>query len=175
MKTLLVISLTVMFSAFAFASDFYSQEVQMNNGKKVKLDQYKGKSVLVVNIATQCGYTGQLKGLEKIYKEFKGKDFVVLGVPSNEFGGQTPESDAGVKKFCELNYGVTFPLTKKMLVKGDDKSSLYKYLVGSTDNKEIGWNFTKFLIDKKGKLVKRYNSGVSPDSDELLKDIKASL
>lgn len=175
MKSLLTFITALCFSMTLFASEFYNQEIQLNDGKKIKLDQFKGKSVLVVNIATKCGYTGQLSGLEKIYQKYKSKDFVVLGVPSNEFGGQTPESDEGVKKFCKLNYGVTFPLTKKMLVKGKEKSSLYKYLISSTDNEEIGWNFAKFLIDKKGKIVKRYNSGISPESDELLKDIKSSL
>ncbi len=140
------------------------------------LKQYKGQPVLMVNIATQCGYTPQLDGLEKLYNQYKAKGFVVVGVPSNDFGSQTPESNEGVKKFCLLNYGVSFPLTEKVVVKGDQKHPLIANLISqSSDKKEIGWNFEKFLIDKEGKLVERFSSSVKPEDKELTEKIASLL
>lgn len=140
------------------------------------LSQYKGKVVLLVNIATRCGYTGQLEGLEKLYQKFKDKGLVVLGVPSNDFGSQTPENNEEVKKFCQLNYGVSFPLTPKAVVKGPKKEPLFKTLVKSEKGeKEIEWNFEKFLIDRGGKLVKRFSSNVAPQDTQLVSAIEAAL
>ena len=174
MKILILLQVMI-FSLAVNASDIYDFKLKTTADKEVNLKDYKGKSVMIVNIATQCGYTRQLEGLEKLYKDNKDKGLVVIGIPSNDFGGQTPESNKEVAKFCKLKYGVTFPLMKKSVITGDKKSELYKYLVSTTDNKEIQWNFTKFLFDKKGKLVKRYSSGVAPQSPELLKDLKKSL
>ena len=156
----------------------YTDKITIIDGEKKEttLGEYKGKPILVVNIATQCGYTKQLDGLEKIYAKYKPKGLVVLGIPSNDFGGQTPEGDADVKKFCKLRYGVTFPLTTKQVVKGDKKHPLISKLI-SADGKstEIAWNFEKFLIDKNGKVVGRFSSKVEPESEELVKSIEKVL
>lgn len=147
-----------------------------NKGIAMDLSEYKGKVVLVVNIATRCGYTGQLDGLEKLYQRFKDKGLVVLGVPSNDFGSQTPEGNDEVKKFCQLNYGVSFPLTPKMVVSGAQKDSLFKWLTKSENaEKEIAWNFEKFLINRTGKLINRFPSKIAPDDVQLTQAISAAL
>ncbi len=159
----------------AEASSLHGKKFKSIGGKTMDLADYKGKPVLLVNIATQCGYTPQLEGLENLYKQYKEKGFVVLGIPSNDFGGQTPESEEGVKKFCKLNYGVSFPLTAKTVVKGSDKHPLIASLIEqSSDKAEIAWNFEKFLVDKSGRLVARFPSAVKPD-DEKLKEKIASV
>ncbi|MBK8201668.1 MAG: redoxin domain-containing protein [Bdellovibrionales bacterium] len=147
-----------------------------NKGIAMDLSEYKGKVVLVVNIATRCGYTGQLDGLEKLYQRFKDKGLVVLGVPSNDFGSQTPEGNDEVKKFCKLNYGVSFPLTPKMVVSGAQKDPLFIWLT-KTENaeKEIAWNFEKFLINRTGRLINRFPSKTEPDDVQLIAAIKAAL
>lgn len=156
-------------------SGLYKQHIKTIGRKSMDLNTYKGHPLLIVNIATQCGYTPQLEGLEKLYKEYKDKGLVVLGVPSNDFGSQTPEDNEGVKKFCKLNYGVTFPLTEKVVVKGEKKHPLISELLKqSKDHKEIAWNFEKFLVDKQGQLVERYASDVKPN-DPALKDKINSL
>jgi len=174
MKTTLFFLLST-FSFGTLASDIYQYDLISAKKKEIKLSGYKGKAVLIVNIATKCGYTAQLEGLEEIYQKYKNQGLTVIGVPSNDFGGQTPESNEEVVKFCKLNYGVTFPLTQKTIVKGDKKSALYKYLTGLTDNTEISWNFTKFLFDKKGKLVNRYSSVVAPNDKGFIKDVRRSV
>jgi glutathione peroxidase len=147
-----------------------------NKGIAMDLSEYKGKVVLVVNIATRCGYTGQLDGLEKIYQKFKDKGLVVLGVPSNDFGSQTPEGNDEVKKFCKLNYGVSFPLTPKMVVSGSQKDQLFRWLTKSENaEKEIAWNFEKFLVNRSGKLINRFSSKTEPDDVQLIGAINAAL
>ncbi len=154
---------------------FYDSKINSISGQSMDLSAYKGKPVLLVNIATQCGYTPQLKSLETLYQKYKDKGLVVIGVPSNDFGGQTPQENKDVKKFCELNYGVTFPLTIKTVVKGKDKHPLITHLISeSTDKNEIGWNFEKFLVGKDGKVVGRYSSSVKPE-DKVLDDKIAGL
>lgn len=156
----------------------YDQKITIIDGEKKEttLGQYKGKPVLVVNIATQCGYTKQLDGLEKIYQKYKGKGLVVLGIPSNDFMGQTPEGDDDVKKFCKLRYGVTFPLTTKQIVKGDKKHPLVAELIKSSGNaNEIEWNFEKFLLDKNGKVVGRFKPAIEPESADVTKAIEKAL
>lgn len=177
MKKTLVFILTLMVGGIAMAdSSFYNYKVTTIQGDQLKLDAYKGKPVLVVNIATQCGYTPQLKGLETLYQKYKDKGFVVVGVPSNDFGGQTPEDNKDVKKFCELNYGVTFPLTAKTVVKGDKKDPWVTSLIQqSKDKKEIGWNFEKFLMGPDGQLVERFSSGTKPEAPELTQKIESLL
>jgi glutathione peroxidase len=160
----------------AYAGNLGTEFIQTIEGEKMNLEKYKGQTLLVVNIATQCGYTGQLEGLEKLYQDKKSKGLVILGIPSNDFGGQTPEPEGEVKKFCSLRYGVTFPLTSKTVVKGEGKHPLIKELLAqSSDSKEIAWNFEKFLIDKNGKVVGRFASKVEPDSAQLLKAIEQIL
>jgi glutathione peroxidase len=145
-------------------------------GKETNLKKYKDHVVLIVNIATKCGYTPQLKGLESLYQKYKSKNLVVIGIPSNDFGGQTPENEEGVKEFCKLNYGVSFPLTTKLSVKGENKAAFIQTLLNATDDKkEISWNFEKFLINKKGQLVKRFASAVKPQDKELINEIESLL
>ncbi|NCN95823.1 MAG: glutathione peroxidase, partial [Bdellovibrionales bacterium] len=127
-------------------------------------------------IATKCGYTKQLEGLEALYKKYKSKGLVVVGVPSNDFGGQTPENEGEVKSFCKLNYGVTFPLTEKVVVKGEKKHPLFKDLIAQSEGaKEVSWNFEKFLLNRDGKVMARYLSKVTPESKELQKAIESLL
>jgi glutathione peroxidase len=160
MKTVLTL-LFLLISTKAFALD---------------LDEHKGKVVLVVNIATRCGYTGQLDGLEKLYQKYQSQGLVVLGVPSNDFGSQTPEPDAEVKKFCKLNYGVSFPLTAKLVVQGPKKDPLFTRLTKTeSGEKEIGWNFEKFLVDRSGNLINRFSSGTEPDDAKLIAAVTAAL
>ena len=157
-------------------SSFYQQTIQSIGGEKLALSQYKGKPVLLVNIATKCGYTPQLEGLEKVYQKYQKKGLVVLGIPSNDFGGQTPEKESDVKKFCKLNYGVTFPLTAKTVVKGDKRHPLISSLLSQAKNKkDIGWNFEKFLIDKNGQLVDRFQSSVKPEDTSFQQKIESVL
>ncbi|HLP06486.1 MAG TPA: glutathione peroxidase [Paludibacter sp.] len=146
---------------------FYSFTEKNLQGKAVSMESFKGKVVLVVNTASKCGFTPQYEGLEKLYKEYKGKGLVILGFPCNQFGGQEPGSPEEISNFCSLNYGVTFPMFSKIEVNGKNASPLYKYLkneLPGTFGNEIKWNFTKFLIDREGKPVKRYASNVKPES-----------
>jgi glutathione peroxidase len=147
------------------------------DGKDVDLSQYKGKVVLFVNVASKCGYTPQYAGLEKLYKEKMGKGFVVLGFPANNFGEQEPGSDAEIKSFCSSKYNVTFPMFAKISVRGEDAHPMYKQIAAQA--KPIGgdpqWNFTKYLVDKDGNVVAKFDPKVKPDDatmnrriDELL-------
>ena len=136
-----------------------------------------GKVVLFVNVASNCGYTKQYDGLQKLWTDLKGKGFVIVGVPCNQFGGQEPGSSEQIQSFCKLNYGVDFPLVEKQDVNGDARSPLYRYLVGSDagSGKDIKWNFEKFLVGRDGKVVARFPSSVTPDSAELRTAIEAAL
>jgi glutathione peroxidase len=137
-------------------------------GKKVKLDRYKGKVMLVVNTASECGFTPQYQGLEKLYETLHGKGLEVLGFPCNQFGEQEPGTEKEIAAFCERNYGVTFPLFRKVDVNGDDAAPLFKWLKkekpGLMGSEAIKWNFTKFLVDRKGKVVARYAPNDTPES-----------
>jgi len=144
------------------------------DGKEIKLSDYQGKVVLIVNVASQCGYTPQYKGLETLFNNYKDRGFAILGFPSNDFGAQEPGTEAQIKDFCSLKYDVTFDMFSKVKVKGNSKVDLYKYLTEST-NAEVQWNFNKYLVDKSGKVFKYYASSVSPESSELKKDIEALL
>jgi glutathione peroxidase len=150
------------------------------DGKEVDLSQYQGKVVLIVNVASKCGYTPQYKGLEALYEKYKDQGLVVVGVPANDFGGQEPGSDAEIAQFCSSKYGVTFPMLAKVsTVLGKDKVPLYKYLTAQeTDPKfagEIQWNFTKFLVGRDGAIAGRFEPKVKPESAELTKAVEAEL
>lgn len=162
----------------AFAADIYSIKDKTIKGEEFKMSDLKGKTVLIVNIASQCGYTPQLDGLEALYQKYKAKNFVVLGVPTNDFMGQTPEDDKGMLEFCQKNYNVTFPILTKSTVKGKEKRPLYKYLTEQTPKEyqgDIDWNFEKILVSKDGKILGRYKSKVKPDDKELTSKIESSL
>jgi glutathione peroxidase len=135
------------------------------DGEKFSLKDYAGKKILIVNTASKCGYTKQYAALEELYKKFNDK-LVVIGFPCNDFGGQEPENEAGIKSFCQKNYGVTFPLTEKISVKGESTAPIYKWLTQKSLNgvldATIKWNFNKFLIDEKGNLLSYFPSSTSP-------------
>jgi glutathione peroxidase len=155
-------------------------DITMNSidGQPVALSSFKGKPVLFVNVASQCGYTPQYAGLQSLYLKYKDRGLVIVGVPSNDFGAQEPGSDSEIKTFCSRNYKVTFPLMAKVKVKGPAKVPLYQFLTSADNPKaagEVGWNFTKFLVGKDGKVLQRFDSGVSPDSPELAAAVEAAL
>ena len=159
-------------SLFA-ASSVYDFTVNNIAGKPVPLADYKGKVVLVVNVASKCGYTPQYEGLEALYKKYKDKGLVVLGFPANNFMSQEPGSNDEIGAFCKSKYGVTFPMFSKISVKGDDKAPLYQFL--TVTGGEIPWNFTKFLIGKDGKPIQRFDPKVTPESAELSAAIEKAL
>ncbi len=152
--------------SFPLWASFYDIKEVDIDGKELSMGQFKGKKVLVVNIASQCGYTDQLSELESLFKSLDKNKAVVLGVPTNDFGGQTPENDQAMKEFCQKKYAVTFPLLKKQSILGDDRRPLYLWFKKSSNKEmqtDVRWNFEKFLINEKGEVVRRYTSGVSPE------------
>jgi glutathione peroxidase len=146
----------------------YDFSVQDIHGKTVKLDRFRDKVMLVVNTASKCGYTPQYKGLEALYEKFHGNGLEVLGFPCNQFGAQEPGTHEEIAQFCELNYGVTFPMFAKIDVNGDEAAPLYGFLKaekpGLLGSEAIKWNFTKFLVDRNGKVIKRYAPTDKPES-----------
>ena len=157
-------------------SKFYQYKAKDIYGKEVSMEEYKGKVVLIVNVASKCGFTPQYEGLEKLYKEYKEKGLVILGFPSDQFAHQEPGTNEEIASFCKLNYGVTFPLFTKIEVNGDNTHPIYKYLKSELSGllgSKIKWNFTKFLIDTDGKSIKRYAPNFKPKNIE--KDIKKLL
>lgn len=159
----------------AFAANSV-HEFTMNDidGQPFAMAQLKGKAVLVVNVASRCGYTPQYAGLEALYQKYKSRGLVVVGVPANNFGGQEPGADAEIKQFCSRTYNVTFPMLSKVSVKGADITPLYAYLT-TAQGGDVKWNFTKFLVGKDGKAVQRFESKVAPDSAELSAAIEQIL
>jgi len=151
-------------------SDLYEFNVTTGAGEQQILEAYKGKVVLIVNTASKCGFTPQYKGLEALYQKYKDKGLVILGFPCNQFGGQEPGNDSEISEFCELNFGVTFPLMAKLDVNGDGAAPLFSYLKseapGLLGTKRVKWNFTKFLISRDGKSVKRFAPKDKPESLE---------
>lgn len=149
----------------------YDFKVAAIDGGTINFADFKGKKILIVNTASKCGYTPQYKDLEELYRKYKDK-LVVVGFPANNFGGQEPGSNAEIKEFCTQNYGVSFPMAAKVSVKGDDIHPLFHWLTHKSENgvldAEIKWNFGKFLIDEKGKLLAYFPSRVNPLSEEIL-------
>ena len=158
-------------------ASMYDFSVKDIHGKTVKLDAYKGTALLIVNTASKCGFTPQYKGLEVLYQKLHGKGLEILGFPCNQFGAQEPGSEAEIESFCEVNYGVTFPLFAKVDVNGADAAPLYRHLKaakpGLLGSEAIKWNFTKFLVDRKGNVIERYAPNVEPES--LAGDIEKLL
>lgn len=170
--------LMMLFMTSAFAQEIYSIKEKSIDGKDFLMSDLKGKAVLIVNIASQCGYTSQLEDLEALYQKYKAKGLVVLGVPTNDFGGQTPEDDKSMAEFCSKTYKVTFPLLTKKTIEGKEKRELYKLLTERTSKEikgNVGWNFVKFLVNKKGEVVARYSSNVKPSDSELNSKIESVL
>ena len=151
------------------AKNLYDFTVKNKKGESISLAEYKGKVVLIVNIATKCGFTPQLTGLEELWNTYQDKGLVILGFPCNQFANQNPGSDDQTQEFCSLNYGVTFPIMKKINVNGNDADPLYKWLKSKKEGilwSAIKWNFTKFLINKNGEVVHRFAPTASPSSLE---------
>lgn len=149
--------------------NIYDFTVTDNSGKEILLDVYKGRVLLIVNTASKCGFTPQYEGLQKLYEKFKKEKFEILAFPCNQFANQEPGSDEEIKNFCTINYGITFPLFKKIDVNGDNTAPLYTYLKESAPGvlgKAIKWNFTKFLIDSKGNVIERFASKTEPKNLE---------
>jgi glutathione peroxidase len=159
-------------SMFA-ASSIHEFTLNSIDGKPAPLAAYKGKVVLVVNVASRCGYTPQYTGLEALYEKYKDKGLVILGFPANNFGAQEPGTDEEIKTFCSSKYNVTFPMYSKISVKDDDIAPLYQYL--TKEKGAVKWNFTKFLAGKDGKVIQKFDSAVKPDSPELLNAIESAL
>jgi glutathione peroxidase len=170
------LTLLLLLSLNANAASIYEFNYKDTNGKLVKFDSLKGKVVLLANIATRCGYTGQLDDLEKIYLKYKNKNLIVIGVPSNDFSSQTPEDNKEVGNICRLKYGVSFPILEKQEVTGDKKSDLYKW-VSSQKGYEapIDWNFEKFIVDKNGNIVERFKSATNPTENNFIKALEKYL
>ena len=149
------------------------------DGQPAPLSQYKGKVVMIVNVASKCGYTPQYAGLEALYEKYKSQGFVILGFPANNFGAQEPGTNEEIKTFCSRTYNVTFPMYAKISVKGQDKNPLYQFLTDKQANPstggEIQWNFTKFLVGKDGKVIARFESAITPESPEVAAAIEKAL
>lgn len=159
------------------AKNIYEYSVKNASGDNVDMSQYKGKVVLVVNVASKCGFTPQYKGLEELYKEFKDSGLVILGFPCNQFGSQEPGNESEIQQFCSLTYDVSFPIMSKINVNGSDAAPIYDFLKSSAPGflgtEIIKWNFTKFLVGKDGKVIKRYAPNTEPK--EITEDIKKAL
>lgn len=153
--------------------DFTMKDI---DGKDVKLSKFRGKTVLVVNVASQCGLTPQYEGLQKLYTEYKDRGLVILGMPANQFGNQEPGAESEIKTFCESKYHVTFPMFSKIVVKGEGIHPLYQWLLANTDPKlDVEWNFAKFLVGRDGKVVGRFSPRTSPSDPKLIEAIKREM
>ena len=153
----------------------YTIPIKDLDGKSYDLAQFKGKVVVIVNVASKCGYTPQYAGMQKLYDDMKSKGVVVIGIPSNDFGGQEPGSAKEIQSFCSNNYGVTFPMMEKSQTKsGEGQSQIYEFL-GTSTGKLPGWNFSKYVIGKDGKPIEFFGSSTKPDSAELKKCIDTAL
>lgn len=170
-----LIAVISMLNTASAQNSLYDLSAPRIDGAVKGLDEFKGKVVLVVNTASQCGYTPQYADLQKLYEKYKDRGFVVLGFPSNDFGQQEPGSDAEIQKFCSSKFGVTFPLFAKTKVLGAEKSPVYAFLTKSTGGEEVGWNFEKFLVGKNGLVIERFSSGVKPLSSQLTEAIEKAL
>lgn len=162
------------------SNSLHQYKIKSAKGKEIDLAQYKGKVVLIVNTASKCGFTPQFEDLEHLYQEFKDQGLVIIGTPSNEFGGQEPNSNEGAQEFCQINYGVTFPITEKIHVKkGPEQHELYQFLTDKKKNGQVGlaplWNFQKYLIDKDGKVVDYFLTITKPTSPKVKKAIQKLL
>ncbi|OFV31430.1 glutathione peroxidase [Staphylococcus sp. HMSC14D10] len=156
--------------------NIYDFVVQKSNGEDYKLEEYKGKVMLIVNTASECGFTPQFEGLQALYEKYKDQGFMILGFPCNQFGGQEPGSGAEANQNCKINYGVTFPIHEKVDVKGENQHPLFRYLTDAAKgmlSEKIKWNFTKFLVDRDGNVVSRFSPQKKPAQIE--KDIEKLL
>lgn len=176
--TFILLGVLMVAGAVYAAGSFYDFTLPAIDGKPAPLAAYKGKVVLVVNVASRCGYTPQYAGLEATYRKYKDRGFVILGFPANNFGGQEPGTNEEIASFCKLKYDVTFPMYAKVSVKGEDQTPLYRWLTTEANPAvagEVKWNFTKFLVDREGKVVARFESKVKPEDPALVEAIEKLL
>jgi glutathione peroxidase len=166
-------------SLSAEPKSIYDFTMRSIDGEQVSLKSYHGKVVLLVNVASKCGFTPQYAGLEALYEKYKDRGLVIVGIPANNFMSQEPGTDEEIKKFCSNKYNVTFPMMSKVSVKGDDKTPLYVFLTGKETDPQFGgdikWNFTKFLFDRNGNPVARFEPNVTPDSPQVTSAIESAL
>lgn len=159
-------------------SPLYSIPLTFNDGSRADFGLFEGKAVLVVNVASKCGFTRQYSGLEELYGKYRDRGFEILGVPCNQFGGQEKGSDAEISDFCQRNFGVSFPLSSKSNVRGKQQHPLYAELTQTADGSQpqkVKWNFEKFLVSRDGELLARFPSAVEPDSEELIGALEMAL
>ena len=165
--------------AMAGEKSVYDFKLNSIEGQPTSLAKFRGKVVLLVNVASRCGFTPQYSALEKVYEAYKDRDFVIVGIPANNFGGQEPGSNQEIKTFCSTKYNVTFPMMAKVSVKGEDKTPLYQFLTDKSANPQTGgeiqWNFTKFLISPDGRPVARFEPQVTPDDPQVTSAIEKEL
>lgn len=161
------------------AETIYDFSLKNIDGKQVEMEQYAGKVLLIVNVASRCGYTPQYEGLEAVYRKYQEQGLVILGFPANNFMGQEPGTDAEIKTFCSTKYNVTFPIFSKISVKGVDQHPFYKYLTAEETNPrfagEVTWNFNKFLVDRTGRIVGRFDAKEKPESEKIIRAIEQAL
>ena len=166
-------------SLMAQQKSIYDFTIKSIDGQQVSLGSYSGKVVLLVNVASKCGFTPQYAGLEAVYEKYKDKGLVIVGIPANNFAQQEPGTNEEIKKFCSNKYNVTFPMMSKVSVLGDDQAPLYSFLTGKTSDPQFGgdikWNFTKFLFDRSGNPVARFEPNVTPDSPQVTAAIEKAL
>jgi glutathione peroxidase len=169
------------FAAAAMAADksVFDFTLSTIDGQPAPLASYKGKVVMLVNVASKCGFTPQYTALESVYEKYKDQGFVILGIPANNFGAQEPGTNQEIKTFCYSKYHVTFPMTSKLSVKGDDQAPLYQFLTDKSAHPQTGgdiqWNFTKFLIGPDGRVITRFEPDVTPDSPQVIAAIEKAL
>ena len=175
----LIGAICLMSAALFGASSVYEFTLNSIDGQPMPLQNFQGKVMLIVNVASKCGFTPQYEGLEAVYEKYKDQGFVIVGFPANNFMGQEPGTNEEIKTFCSTKYNVKFPLYSKISVKGGDKAPLYQFLTDTTANPktggEIKWNFTKFLVDRNGKVIARFESPVKPESPEVTAAIEKAL
>ncbi|ATH07136.1 hypothetical protein BIY24_04045 [Halobacteriovorax marinus] len=171
----LIIAFFTITSTLAKSSELHAFKLKAPRKNEINLEKYKDGPLLIINIATRCGYTGQLDDIEKLYKKYSSKGLVIIGIPSNDFGGQTPESNQEVVEMCRVKYGASFPISTKVKVLGKEKHPLIEYMISESKQGDIKWNFEKFLFDKTGKFIKRFDSKTLPLNSELEEEIKKIL
>ena len=179
-KLILILMLCVACASLsAEPKSIYDFTMRSIDGQQVSLKTYHGKVVLLVNVASRCGFTPQYAGLEALYEKYKDRGLVIVGIPANNFGSQEPGTNEEIKKFCSNKYNVTFPMMAKVSVLGDDETPLYQFLTDKSANPqisgEIKWNFTKFLFDRNGKPVARFEPAVTPDSPQVTAAVESAL
>ncbi len=179
MKKLFVLMALLGMSAMAAEKTVYDFTLNSIDGQPTSLASFKGKVVMLVNVASRCGYTPQYAGLESLYEKYKDRGFVIVGIPANNFGGQEPGTNQEIKTFCSAKYHVSFPMMAKVSVKGSDITPLYAFLTDKSEHPEtggeIGWNFTKFLVGPDGKVIARFDSKVEPESPEVTSAVEKAL